>query len=116
MHFSVDDASRRKSHELPTLSRVQGHEAGLPSAQCSARSQAGGTRSEPVLAPRTMGALRHTRAIIRARRLDTFNCHVNLFVPLLIERGCALSRERAIGEKFRVSRADDTQWTIHNDC
>lgn len=34
-----------------------------------------------------------TRAIIRARRLDTFNCHVNLFVPLPIEGGRAFSRE-----------------------
>lgn len=54
-----------------------------------------------------------TRAIIRARRLDTFNCHVNLFVPLPIEGGRALSRESSPGEKSRA-RADDTQWAIHS--
>lgn len=37
----------------------------------------------------------HTRDYTRPprRRLDTFNCHVNLFVPLPIEGGRALSRE-----------------------
>lgn len=56
-----------------------------------------------------------TRAIIRARRLDTFNCHVNLFVPLPIEGGRALSRERARESSPRPAKnpASSTR-TTHN--
>lgn len=56
-----------------------------------------------------------TRAIIRVHRLDTFNCHVNLFVPLPIEGGRAFSRERALARSFAAAKnpALSTQ-TTHN--
>jgi len=92
------------------------------SASALARDRAGG-RARSRFLRHAQWARCDTRAIIRARRLDTFNCHVNLFVPLPIESGRALSRERAresaragTAEKYRCrarARADDTQWAIH---
>lgn len=115
IHSCVDDAFTRKSHKLPTLSRVQGHEARLPPTRCSARDRDRGTRSRSRFLRHAQWARCDTRAIIRARRLDTFNCHVNLFVPLPIEGGRALSRERARERSPRPAKnlAPSTR-TTHN--
>lgn len=71
-HFAFDalgaPAMRltRKSHKFPTLSQGAGTRGETSSGAVQrARARDRGTRLEPVLAPRTMGALRHARDYTR---------------------------------------------------
>lgn len=81
----------------------------------AARAIAAGGRARSRFLRHAQWARCDTRAIICARRLDTFNCHVNLFVPLPIEGGRALSRERARESSPRPAKnpASSTR-TTHN--